>query len=189
MQVSSLYAGMSDNIAQSFSLELVCVITRLIEQYYNKYIQKNPCMNSAQTGNMWVMELLGGHEIRSYRMFRMDKDVFMSLCNDLQCNYGLRGSRNISAFEIVGLFLFILGQGVGNRSTQERFQHSGETISRYFEYVLDIVCRMSMDVIKPDDPEFNGVPQEILVDSRYMPHFKVFSSLIICFRPYLMLSF
>jgi len=64
---------------------------------------------------------------------------------------------------------------VGNRSTQERFQHSGETISRYFEYVLNIVCRMGMDVIKPDDPEFSGVPQEILVDCRYMPHFKVFS--------------
>ena len=99
MQVSSLYAGMSDNIAQSFSLELVCVITRLIEQYYNKYIQKNPCMNSAQTGNMWLMELLGGHEIRSYRILRMDKDVFMSLCNDLQCNYGLQGLRNMSALK------------------------------------------------------------------------------------------
>ena len=108
MQVSSLLAGMSDNITQ-LSLQLVCVTAHIIEQYYNKYIHKNPCMNSAQTGNMWVMELLGGHEIRSYRMFRMDKDVFMSLCNDLQCNYGLQGSRNMSVFEIVGMFLFILG--------------------------------------------------------------------------------
>ncbi|CAN6712087.1 unnamed protein product [Malus baccata var. baccata] len=31
---------------------------------------------------------------------------------------------------------------------------------------------MAVDVIKPLDPEFNGVSAEILSDSRYMPHFK-----------------
>ncbi|VVA40683.1 PREDICTED: putative nuclease HARBI1 [Prunus dulcis] len=31
---------------------------------------------------------------------------------------------------------------------------------------------MAVDVLKPSDPEFNGVPKEILRDSRYMPHFK-----------------
>ncbi|CAL2247297.1 unnamed protein product [Prunus armeniaca] len=31
---------------------------------------------------------------------------------------------------------------------------------------------MAVDIIKPLDPEFKGVPEEILRDSRYMPHFK-----------------
>ncbi|KAH9686252.1 DDE Tnp4 domain-containing protein [Citrus sinensis] len=64
------------------------------------------------------------------------------------------------------------GHGVGNRLAQERFQHSGETVSRYFGEALDAICRLSIDLIKPFDPEFKDIPEEILRDSRYMPHFK-----------------
>ncbi|CAL2265873.1 unnamed protein product [Prunus armeniaca] len=76
------------------------------------------------------------------------------------------------AAEMLGMFVHILGHGIGNRLAQERFQHYGETVSRYFGKLLDIVCRMAVDIIKPLDPEFKGVPEEILRDSRYMPHFK-----------------
>ncbi|TXG46933.1 hypothetical protein EZV62_026227 [Acer yangbiense] len=62
----------------------------------------------------------------------MDKDVFFRLCNDLETNYGLRGSRRMSVIEILGIFLHILGHGVGNRLVQERFQHSGETVRKYY---------------------------------------------------------
>ncbi|CAN6576854.1 unnamed protein product [Malus baccata var. baccata] len=47
-------------------------------------------------------------------------------------------------------------QGEGNRSAQKRFQHSSETVSKYFSQLLDIVCLMVVDVIKPLDPEFNA---------------------------------
>ncbi|KAL6272102.1 hypothetical protein ACE6H2_022794 [Prunus campanulata] len=130
-------------------------------------------MNSSQTGNIWLMEVLQGNDSRCYRMFRMDKDVFSILCYDLQFNYGLKGSRRVSAFEILGMFLYMLGHVLGNRLSQERFQHSGETVSRYFGLMLDIVCRMTINVIKPIDPEFSDTPQEILSNFRYMPHFKV----------------
>ncbi|KAL6272187.1 hypothetical protein ACE6H2_022879 [Prunus campanulata] len=79
--------------------------------------------------------------------------------------------------EILGMFVHILGHGIGNRLAQERFQHSGETVSRYFGKLLDIVCLMAIDIIKPLDPEFKGVLEEILRDSRYMPHFKKWSIL------------
>ncbi|CAN6711241.1 unnamed protein product [Malus baccata var. baccata] len=59
-----------------------------------------------------------------------------------------------------------------NSSHTERFQHSGETVSRYFGVMLDIVCNMAIDIIKPMDSEFRGIPQEIRRDTRYMPYFK-----------------
>ncbi|TXG60628.1 hypothetical protein EZV62_015203 [Acer yangbiense] len=152
--------------------KLLCTCACTIMYYYWRYIHKEPCMNSIQSGNMWLMELLQGNESRCYTMFRMDKDVFFRLCNDLETNYGLRGSRRMSVIEILGIFLHILGHGVGNRLVQERFQHSGETVSRYFGQVLDVVCRMAMDIIKPQDSDFRDIPEEILTDSRYMPHFK-----------------
>ncbi|KAK3204547.1 hypothetical protein Dsin_018593 [Dipteronia sinensis] len=129
-------------------------------------------MNAIQSGNMWLMELLRGNESRCYIMFRMDKDVFFRLCNDLETNYGLRDSRRMNAIEILEIFLHILGHGVGNRLVQERFQHSGETVTRYFGQVWDVVCRMATDIIKPRDSDFRDIPEEILTDSRYMPHFK-----------------
>ncbi|TXG61022.1 hypothetical protein EZV62_012385 [Acer yangbiense] len=63
----------------------------------------------------------------------------------------------------------------GNRNAQERFQRSGETVSRYFDVMLDILYEMAKMMIKPLDPEFRSTPPEILSDSRYMPHFKIAS--------------
>ena len=153
--------------------EIVCTTTYLIECYYNLYLNKVPCMNSKQTGYIWLMEVLQGNDKRCQRMFRMEKDVLLSLCSELENYYGFMGSRRIHALEILALTLNILGHGMGNRLAQERFQHSGETISRYFGITLDIICLMAKDIIKPSDPEFKDIPEKILRDSRYMPHFKV----------------
>ena len=52
-------------------------------------------------------------------MFRMEKDMFITLCNDLKTNYEAEGSRRMSVVEVLGMCnLFILGQGVGVRLAQ-----------------------------------------------------------------------
>lgn len=158
--------------------QVICVCARLIQIYLEKYLMKTPCMTSSQTGNIWLMEVLEGNESRCHNMFRMERHVFIMLLNDLVSNegiYQLKGSRNISAAEILGMFMYALGHGAGNRNVQERFQRSGETVSRYFGEMLDIIYNMAVTLIKPQDPEFKNIPKEILSDSRYMPHFKVCS--------------
>ena len=55
---------------------------------------------------------------------------------------------------------------------QERFQHSGETILSWFGIVLDVVYHMAIDVLKPSDPLFNGVPKNIRNDEWYCQYFK-----------------
>ncbi|KAM6576443.1 hypothetical protein CsatB_028280 [Cannabis sativa] len=55
---------------------------------------------------------------------KLQKDVFIKLCNKLEAKYGFKGSRRMCALEILGMFLFTLGHGAGKRLTQERFQHS-----------------------------------------------------------------
>ncbi|XP_025682586.1 uncharacterized protein [Arachis hypogaea] len=146
--------------------------TCLVFQYYNKYIYKRPCMTSTQTGNKWLKEILEGNNSRCCSMFRMEKDVFKRLCYDLKTNYGLCASRRISAAEMLAMFLFVLGGGNSNKSTKERFQHSGETISRKFEEVLQAVCKMAIDIIQPKDRDFKEVPTKLKNDDRYWPHFK-----------------
>ena len=55
---------------------------------------------------------------------------------------------------------------------QERFQHSGEIVSRWFNIVLDDVCPMAIDFLKPSDPTFRRVLTKIKDDNRYQPYFK-----------------
>ncbi|KAL5573589.1 hypothetical protein UlMin_023186 [Ulmus minor] len=124
---------------------------------------------SLQMRNKWLREVLDGN---NDKWFRMEKNWFYKLCNDLQANYGLQGSRRTNATEIIGMFLHILGHGVGNKLAQERFKHSAWTTCTYFSKVLNAICLMSVDVLKSQDPEFKDIPIQILNDSRYMPHFK-----------------
>ena len=152
---------------------IISTFTIAVDYYYRTYIHKQPCMNSSETGNVWLMRVLKGNETRCQRMFRMEKDVFFRLCNELEINYGLKVSRRVSTTEVLGMFLHTIGHGVGNRLAQERFQHSGETVSRYFGEALDAICRLSIDLIKPFDPGFKDIPEEILRDSRYMPHLMI----------------
>ncbi|KAG5223875.1 protein ALP [Salix suchowensis] len=161
-------------IRRQFDDEKLSICTaRALNLYYITYIHKEPCMVSYNTGMRWLNEILRGHWKRSVNMFRMDKDTLLSLCNDLETRYGLKPSRRMCVIEKVGMFLFTLAVGASNRHVQERFQHSGETVSRCMKEVLRALCLFAIDIIKPTDPDFTNTPIEIAMDPRFMPHFKV----------------
>ncbi|KAK9135797.1 hypothetical protein Syun_015127 [Stephania yunnanensis] len=148
--------------------------------HYYKNIYKESCMTSLQTGESWMMEILNGHYARSKNNFRMEKELFIELCNDLELKYGLERSR-VSTIEKVGIFVYALAKGASNRDLGERFQRSGETISRSFHEVLEIITgringfkSFARDMIKPTDHTFQSIPSHILHDERYMPYFKDF---------------
>ncbi|KAL3750729.1 hypothetical protein ACJRO7_011685 [Eucalyptus globulus] len=127
-----------------------------VSVYQSIYGEKIPCMTSSYTGNAWLRELMDidTNPERFYQMFRMDRIV------------------NIDVAEMLGLFLHILGHNIGNRLAQERFQHSGETISRLFSLVLDKVCEMGANLIQPSDRQFKEVPKKIRNNTRFFPQFK-----------------
>ncbi|XP_040973941.1 putative nuclease HARBI1 isoform X1 [Gossypium hirsutum] len=151
---------------------LFVVASSFVQLYYEKYILKQPCMDSKQTGETWIREVLDGHKSCCMINFRMSKMVFTSLLRVLETRYNLQTSRNISSTEMLGIFLYILGTGAKVSQCRERFQRSGSTISRHFAIVLEKVSRMATDLIAPEDPFFSSIPEQIRNDSRYMPHFK-----------------
>ncbi|KAG5225493.1 protein ALP [Salix suchowensis] len=101
-------------------------------------------------------------------MFRMDASTLMNLCVDLETQYGLKPSSRMSVMEKVPMFLFTIAIGTSNREVQERFQHSGETVSRCINKVLEAVCFFTVDVIKPTNPNFTSIPEEVATNQRYM---------------------
>nr|GEV48662.1 putative nuclease HARBI1 [Tanacetum cinerariifolium] len=129
-------------------------------------------------GEDWMKDVLNGNSIRCVNAFRMHPHIFKKLCRELQANYGLKSSDKMSALEKLGIFVYTFALGVSNRDVGERFQRSGETISRAFHDVLDAITAkgngfngLSSDIIRPKDPSF-PIPHQIMNDKRYMSYFK-----------------
>jgi len=73
---------------------------------------------------------------RCLEVFRMKVEVFQVLCATLASQGGLSASKHIAVDEKVGMFLWTVANAASNRQVQERFQHSGDTVSRNFYQVL-----------------------------------------------------
>ena len=126
----------------------------------------------------WLNELLHGYWTQCVNMFMMDATTFQSLCFQLENQYGLKASKRICVFEKVRMFLYTITLKASNKEVQEIFQHSGETVSRYFTKVLKSICSLAIDFIKPEHLDFLNTPREIANNLRYMPHFKVMISFV-----------
>jgi hypothetical protein len=82
-------------------------------------------------GRVYVHELFqNGTPRRIYDVLRMQKETFFKLCDWLESNTDIESSRHISVQEQVAMFLWTINFSASNRQVMERFQHSGETVSR-----------------------------------------------------------
>ncbi|XP_026417129.1 uncharacterized protein LOC113312604 [Papaver somniferum] len=153
--------------------DLVVVVTAatttLIAVYYQYFLEKTICHDSILSGAAHVDEVLNGHDARCQDSFRMEKHVFLRLCDMLKEKELLRHSNGVRVEEKVAIFMLAVGHNERNRILQERFQHSGETISRHFNAVLDAIVALADDFLVPTGPD---TPTEILENPRFYPYFK-----------------
>lgn len=168
---SNLLAELQENDTDDF-YSIMCVSGLFgVIQYQEMYYNKRPKRTSALTGHNYVIELMNGHAGRCFDMLRMEPPVLQELCEQLKEKTGLKDSRYVTALEQLAIFLLVLSHNESNRVVAERFQHSGETISKYFNLVLKKVCRLGVQIIRP--PEQSIVPPEIRHNPKYWPFFKV----------------
>ncbi|WVZ53182.1 hypothetical protein U9M48_004161 [Paspalum notatum var. saurae] len=134
----------SDEEYEEF-MRLYCQAAQITTSYVDVYVDKNPARTSTLSGMRWLNETLNSPEI------------FMDLHDILVTRYSLQPSLHVSTYESLAIFLFICGGNESNRRSQNRFKHSGETISRKFDEVLDAVMAMGKDFIGPKNPNFSEV--------------------------------
>ena len=118
--------------------------------------------DSAMTGKMYYQELLDTNStVRFREVARMDKRTFQILLDSLKSK-GLRGSSHVCEGQklLITLQMF---QGKSNRELQERWQHSGETISRIVHEVAETMLQIEESYIK--------LPSEDLRCRRYLKDF------------------
>ncbi|KAF3787485.1 hypothetical protein EJ110_NYTH17194 [Nymphaea thermarum] len=82
-------------------------------------------------------------------LLRMDQQTYALLCNLLKSRELLCDAREITIEEQVTMFLVILGHDQQNRQTQYDFQHSGQTITKYFNLVLKAIFHVAHEYVGP----------------------------------------
>ncbi|WAR54063.1 hypothetical protein PtB15_3B573 [Puccinia triticina] len=103
---------------------------------------KEPYNNAIFTGEAWTRHILNGNRLRAQAMFRLSTHVF-DICSEELLSIDVEpASKLVSMDEQLAIFLYIVGQNATNRQTQDRFQHSGETISRIFHHVIDLFLQL-----------------------------------------------
>jgi hypothetical protein len=108
---------------------IIYTTIKCIEIYASRF-NRTPLHTSRLTGNQWVQELLDGHEERFYNEMGMSDTIFTQLLELLVREAGLHNTRYVTAREQLAIFLHYACRGLGNRALQERFQRSGDTISK-----------------------------------------------------------
>lgn len=152
-------------------LLLLLLVVRHLRKRRKASIEKQACLESSETGHQFVQRILNGHDRLCHDLFRMKKDAFLRLASFLRSRRLLSDTYNVTVEEQLAIFLYTVGHNERNRVVQDRFQHSGETISRYFNKVLVAISKIASDIIRPHR-SLDEVPPEIMNDSRLWPYFK-----------------
>lgn len=129
-----------------------------------------PMRTSQLSGQEYMAEVLNcGNTRRCQEVFRMKPNVFRFLCSELQNKGGLSASRHVAIDEKVGMFLWTVARAASNRDVQERFQHSGDTVSRHFHQVLQAVNLLVPEYIKL--PSASVIPVSITSNPKFYSYF------------------
>ncbi|RWR94997.1 putative nuclease HARBI1 [Cinnamomum micranthum f. kanehirae] len=107
----------------------------------------------------------------------MRTDVFLELCDLLKREGLLRATKNVTVEEQVAIFLNTVGHSERNRVMQIQFQHSGPTISKYFNAVLEALLYICPDYVKVPEPE-TPTPAHIASNRIFYPFFKDYIGVI-----------
>lgn len=110
---------------------LVNVVFPTIERIFHAMQrgEPQPYHTSLLSGQAWVQELLHGHPRRIRTELGVHKHVFEELIFTLH-HLGHGDSKYITLEEQLAIFLYTCVTGLTSEHVGERFQHTGETISR-----------------------------------------------------------
>ncbi|MQL83322.1 hypothetical protein Taro_015811 [Colocasia esculenta] len=150
------------------------VITAICSEERN---ERRPCiprrmMNTSQhTRQVWVNNILTGHEKRCYNVFRVHPQVFARLKDVLVSKSLIRDSRHVSANEQLAMFLYAVGHGVPTGVLMEHFQHSSHTISHNVNKLAFALASLAEEYILQPNVT-NDCHPYIATNERFYPYFK-----------------
>ena len=80
-----------------------------LSYHYSAYLYKTPKRSSILTGDLWMREMIEGNHESFVESFRMPRETFCRLVDELVNRGGLRETAEISCREMLGIFLYFAG--------------------------------------------------------------------------------
>ncbi|XP_023732613.2 uncharacterized protein LOC111880418 [Lactuca sativa] len=111
---------------------------------------------SKTSGHQFTLDLLEGTNNQCIELLRMSRDSYVRLCTHFRVKSWLKDSKHISVEEKMAMFLMMIGDNQHYVIIKRRFQHSKQTIHKYFYEVLDKMMVFAKDIIVPTS--FNPNP-------------------------------
>ncbi|XP_023759415.1 uncharacterized protein LOC111907843 [Lactuca sativa] len=85
----------------------------------------------------------------------MSRESFVQLCAHFRVNYALKDSKHVSVEEKMAMFFMMIGHNQRYVIIKRRFQHSKQTIHKFFHEVLDKMLLFAHDIIVPTSFNLN----------------------------------
>ncbi|XP_040379426.1 protein ALP1-like isoform X1 [Oryza brachyantha] len=114
--------------------------------------------------------LFNGTEANCVSELRMRKAIFHRLCGHLRSCGLLVDTLHVTVEEQVAMFMHVVGHKWSNRFVGFEFYQSGETVSRYFNAVLDSLVSISKELIYLRSTETH--PKITSSPGRFHPYFE-----------------
>ena len=138
--------------------------------------------STLRTRQQYTDELLSSQNPRRIKeCLRIELHVFKKLCEKLQSQGSLEDSANSTVEHQVHMFLHIVATDASNRDAKQSFQHSGETVSRYFHRVLGAIILLEQSYVNQPSEACAGyiqIPQQISKS----PKFTLISRTVLLYR-------
>src|SRR5436190_2013722 len=130
-----------------------------------------PMRTSELSGWEYLKEVLNcKNPRRCPEVLGMKVEVFQFLCLELQRKGKLCASKHVDVDEQVGMFLWTVVKAASNREVQERFQRSGDTVSRHFHQALKAITFLIPEwIMLPIKPIM--IADTVSSNSKFYPYF------------------
>lgn len=168
---------LTEQQTQALQLLLILLILRRVRR--RKRIGRRPDTDSKLTGFEYVDEIIRGNPTHAEEMLRMKKHIFVKLCTHFRNKGWVTDSRYICVEEKIALFVMTLGQHFSYRVCKRRFQHSTQTVHRYFYEVLSAMMLFAKEMIVPNYDSNANISRR---QQRIREAFKVLFHLLIIIR-------
>ena len=162
---------MFTSISDEVSTALILILLQVVQHYTIGRYNKQLCRTSSLSGNAYISELVvQNHPRRIQEVFRMPLSTLQRLDRFFCDHTELQSSRYITTLEKIAMFMHVVGHKGSNRDIQERYQHSGSTVSHCFQKVLKACLYLHIKYVKlPSLP--HRLATRISEDRKYTPYF------------------
>ena len=148
-------------LLEMWHLETMCACTILVlmmlkNMRRNRRLLERRSLNNRSfvrhENRLRYLNSILGNDRECVSELRMDLKTFGLLCDLLRTDGRLKNDGLVTVEEQVCMFLHMLAHHVKNRTIRNRFVRLGETISRYFNSVLQGILRLQGSLLRVPEP-------------------------------------